>query len=477
VTITSKLKRGGDGSPGRLGVVVSLGYVSVLLAALVSLLVSEVRDQLPPVLDYRVVQVGLLLLVVAFTAYAWERERRIRRLGEEVTLRRVEAARHSAVVETLARVQTERDTVSALLVASADGIVVVDRGRRIERVNPALETLLGRSEAELVGRSCDEVLGCGRAGAPHERPHGCGSCPFSRVLSSGGPLTEHVFEMVAPDGHHVWLSGAYASVPDAAGGIRHAIGSLRDVTRAKEIEQLQQDLVSIASHEIRSPLAAIKGFAATLLVRSDRMTPENRHQFLDGIDQQADRLTTLVDDLLEVQTIDSRRLRIDRSQVDLEALIREVVDHFRSKWGERLISIDASPGLPLVQADRSKMDEVLVNLIDNAVKYSPDGGDIRIGLAPAGPGVVEISVADEGIGIPPEEASRLFRKFHRISTPETADIGGTGLGLYIVKSLVEAHGGRIHLRSLPGVGSTFTVSLPVALPPAGASEPEGGPLR
>jgi two-component system, OmpR family, phosphate regulon sensor histidine kinase PhoR len=442
---------------------VSLGYVAVLLAVLVSLLVSEVRDQLPAVFDYRIVQVGLLLLVIAFTAYAFERERKIRRLADEITAGKVEAARMQATVETLDRVQTERDTFSALLLASADGIVVVDRSRRIERVNPAVQALLARGETDLVGRSCDEVLGCGRGGTAAEPALGCGSCPFSRVLENGVPVTDHVFDLRQPEGRHAWLSGAYAPVRDAAGGIGHVIGALRDVTRTKEIEQLQQDLVSIASHEIRAPLAAIKGFAATLLVRSDRMTPDSRRQFLEGVDQQADRLTALVDDLLEVQSIDSQRLKIDRSEVDLVALTREVVDHFRSKWGDRLISIDATPGLPLVHADRSKMDEVLVNLIDNAVKYSPAGGDIRIALA-KGPGSVEISIEDEGIGIPPEEASLLFRKFHRISSPETADIGGTGLGLYIVKSLVEAHGGRVHLRSNPGVGSIFTVSLPVALP-------------
>ena len=347
--------QGTDGStpapvPARAGVVVGLGVVAVLLATVVALLLSPAREDLPDVagLDYRVVQVGVVLVVAAFSTYVWERERRIRALGEEITVRRVEAARMSAEVVSLQR----------------------------------------------------------------------------------------------------------------------------DMARQREMEQLQRDLVSIVSHEVRGPLAAIKGFSATLLVQSHRMTAEDRHGFLEGIDQQADRLARLVEDLLEVQTIDAGALRIRPSEVDLESLTRGVVTRFSSKWGERRIVMRADPGLPAVPADPARIEEVLANLIDNAVKYSPRGGDVGVALA-HGRRCVEVSVSDAGIGIPADEIPRLFQKFHRIACPETRGIGGSGLGLYIVKGLVEAHGGRICVASRPGEGSTFTFSLPLEAP--GAVQPLSPP--
>ncbi|MGH2813414.1 MAG: sensor histidine kinase, partial [Actinomycetota bacterium] len=158
--------------------------------------------------------------------------------------------------------------------------------------------------------------------------------------------------------------------------------------------------------------------------------------------------------------LDSRRLQMKLEPVDLPSLTLKLVDQFKSKWGTRNIVVDAPAHLPAVPADESRIEEVLVNLIDNAVKYSPQGGNVTVRMNPVD-GHVEVSVEDSGIGIAPEDTAKLFQKFQRIASAETRDIGGTGLGLYIVKGLVEGHGGTVLVQSVPGVGSTFTFTIPV----------------
>lgn len=174
-------------------------------------------------------------------------------------------------------------------------------------------------------------------------------------------------------------------------------------------------------------------------------------------------MNQLVEDLLNVSRIESRRLRLTLTDVDLEAVTRKLVSQFSSKWGHRSILIESDPNVPLIRADHKKIEEVLINLIDNAIKYSPEGGDIKVMFARMEESI-EVAIEDSGLGMAPEDTARLFEKFHRIATRQTRDIGGTGLGLYIVKNLVEAHGGGIIVSSAPGVGSTFTVTLPVRGP-------------
>ncbi|MCA1840784.1 MAG: ATP-binding protein [Actinomycetota bacterium] len=440
----------------RLGIAASMAIVAVVLAAGVALLISGVKDQLPVIagLDYRVLQVGLVVLVLAFAFYTYEREKHVRNIGDALTDQRIESARLGARLDFLADVQTERDTVAALLLASADGILVVDKDRRVNRMNPTLQEISGWSDFRAAGKTCEEVFSC-----KHEGELRCGACPFTKVLASGEPLRDHSFETVRPDGATIWISGAYAPVRDLEGNIALAIGSLRDVTRTKEVEQLQNDFVSIVSHELRGPLTAIKGFVKTLILKSDVLPQETREEFLGTINDQADRLNQLVEDLLNVSRIESRRLKMRMVDNDAAHLVEKLVSQFRAKWGDREILIDADPSLPPLFGDTSKLEEIFINLIDNALKYSPSGGLVRINMWPTKDSV-EISIEDSGIGMAAEDLKTLFQKFHRVSSVETREIGGTGLGLYIVKNLVEAHGGRVFVTSVRGVGTTFTLSFP-----------------
>jgi signal transduction histidine kinase len=442
----------------RTSMVSSLGVIALCLSAAIALMLGAFRKDLSQIagIDYRVLQVALFGLVLAFVAYTYERETRLRRTTQDLMLERADAARLSSELAYLRRIETDRDTIAALLIASADGILVVNPDTETLRMNPALEELTGHREHESHAVQCAEIFGCHRGGDRLT----CGSvCPFRRVIMSGAPLRDHSFQATRDDGSTFWVSGAYAPVRDPDGRIAFAIGSLRDFTRSKEVEQLQHDFVSIVSHELRGPLTAIKGFVKTLIAKGDTLPRETGQEFLETINEQADRLNQLVEDLLNVSHIESRRLKIKLEHVDLASITERLVKQFRTKWGSRDIKIEAEPELPNVRADQSKIEEVLVNLIDNAVKYSPQGGRVRVAMASQN-GEVEVSVEDSGIGITPEDSARLFEKFHRVASPETRDIGGSGLGLYIVKNLVEAHGGRVLVTSAPGVGSTFTFSLP-----------------
>jgi len=163
--------------------------------------------------------------------------------------------------------------------------------------------------------------------------------------------------------------------------------------------------------------------------------------------------------LLQVSRIDAKRVRVEWSEVDVADVLRDLMGQFHSKWGARRVVVDVDRGLPVVRADRQKFEEILINLIDNAIKYSPESTPVRVSARVTGD-ELEIAVADRGFGIAPDDAAELFQKFQRITTPATRDIGGTGLGLYIVKGLVEAHGGRVWVESVPGAGSTFAFTMP-----------------
>lgn len=454
-------KDGGRDRGARVGVITALSIICIALAAAVAMLISGVREELPVIggLDYRVIQIGLVVLVVVFSGYTYERERHYRNLHTALMNEKVEAARMAAELGLLKQVQTERDTVATILLAAADGVMVVDRDRRVERINPALQEMSGWTEYRAKGRYCEDVFGCRVDGRLS-----CGDrCPFSKVFEEAEPLRDHSFQFGATGEDPRWISGAYGPVRDDKGEIVLAVGAFRDITKSKEIEQLQHDFVSIVSHELRGPLTAIKGFIKTLLKKQDRLPPETQQDFLETINQQADRLNQLVEDLLNVSRIESRRLKMTLTDVDLAGMAKMLLADFQTKWGDHQITIEAETGLPAVRADEKKVEEILINLIDNAVKYSPAGGPVKVSMWTSHESV-EVAIEDSGIGMAPEDTMKLFQKFHRIATTETQDIGGTGLGLYIVKSLVEAHGGNIIVTSAPGVGSTFTFSLPLRGP-------------
>jgi two-component system phosphate regulon sensor histidine kinase PhoR len=247
--------------------------------------------------------------------------------------------------------------------------------------------------------------------------------------------------------------------------------AFRDLTEERALEQIRQDLVSTVSHELRTPLAAIYGSALTL-AREDIELEEAMHRkLLEVIVEESTRLADIVNDLLLASQLDADRLELRVEPCDAHAIAAGVLDAARTHLPEGTrVSLDSGEGVPRVAADEGQLRQVLTNLIDNAVKYSPTGGDVHVRVEAAGE-YVRFTVADEGLGIPPAEQSRIFEKFYRLDPDMTGGIGGTGLGLYISRELVRRVHGRIWVEPNGSRGSIFNVEIPAA------SEPSTEPKR
>jgi signal transduction histidine kinase len=218
--------------------------------------------------------------------------------------------------------------------------------------------------------------------------------------------------------------------------------------------------VSVVSHELKTPVALIKGYAETLGREDAEWDRETLREGLGVIGEEADHLTHLIDSLLEASRIQAGGLKLQPTDVNLPRLAEKVVDAYRTQTDVHTFDLDFPPDFPAVWGDPERLREVLTNLVSNAVKYSPDGGIVWVGGRIDRTGVT-VYVADQGIGIPPEEQARIFERFHRVETGPHRHADGTGLGLYLVKAIVEAHGGRVWVESAPDQGSIFMFTLPV----------------
>jgi len=247
---------------------------------------------------------------------------------------------------------------------------------------------------------------------------------------------------------------------------------------SEEIELLNAELLGTVSHELRGPLASIKGYAATLLRHERRLAREERHQFLLAINEASDRLEIIIERLLEISQLETDQLVIERSAVDATHLVGEAIAAAESKialsmtdrftFQLHLQHADGSPShtVPLILADQRRLREVLDNLLENAVKYSPEGGIVKVTVRPVilaqQPKMLEICVCDSGKGIPSDHLERIFDRFHRVDTSLTREVNGLGLGLTICKRIVELHGGVIWAENRPlGEGSAFYMRLPM----------------
>jgi PAS domain S-box-containing protein len=344
-----------------------------------------------------------------------------------------------ANAELYQRVALEKERNDAILANVADGIVAVDREGKVVLWNNRAEQITGVPAAEAIGRTPLEVLG--------------------RDLDAGPPNQPVT---IVRGGDEVFLSVNEAVMRDPAAAVAGRIYAFRDVSTDRFVEHMKSEFVSTVSEQLRRPLTSIYGFAETLLRRDILFGEDERRTFLGYIAAESERLTTIVDALLNVARLDSGDLQVDVAPTDVGGVAREVVGDAEA-WphanGHRFV-VDVPDEPVTAAADPEKLRLVLANLIDNAVKYSPDGGTITV-VARRRRDAVELTVADEGVGIPEAEQQRIFRKFYRAESAAGRE-GGTGLGLFIVEGLVTAMKGRIRVTSTEGEGSTFTVELPVA---------------
>jgi two-component system phosphate regulon sensor histidine kinase PhoR len=235
---------------------------------------------------------------------------------------------------------------------------------------------------------------------------------------------------------------------------------VRDLTAEQELERLRTDFVATASHELRTPVTAVYGAAQTLRQHGSSLSPERQRRLMQMIEQETERLAQITDQMLVVAQSDRGELRLDETECDLVELCRDVVGQERFRHAEQFTMLLVSPTrMDPLRCDGPKLRQVVLNLVENAVKYSPEGGRIQLRVEDGGERV-RVHVTDSGLGIPAGEQERIFEKFYRADAQMTRGIGGSGLGLYISRQIVEQMGGTLSVRSEPGRGSTFTVELP-----------------
>jgi len=366
---------------------------------------------------------------------------------EEIEALQAIAASTSAALsnaELYQRVALERERSVAILANIAEGIVAVDRDGNVVLWNAAAERITGVPAPVALGRPPVDVLQRSLE-TPEETPRGDRLLPIMRGREE------------------VWLSVTEAVMRDPLGAVAGRIFAFRDISGDRLVEQVKSDFVSTVSHELRTPLTSIYGFAETLLRQDVMFGEEERQTFLRYIASESQRLTTIVDTLLSVARLDTGDLQVNLAETDVRDVVGQALEGVRVDNGHQVV-VDL-PDAPLTaQADPEKLRQVFSILVDNALRYSPDGGTVTVGAA-LRQDTVEVSVADEGIGIPQADQEQIFRKFYRGADAELrVGAGGTGLGLFIARGLVTAMGGRIWVASREGEGSRFSFELPVAVP-------------
>lgn len=254
-------------------------------------------------------------------------------------------------------------------------------------------------------------------------------------------------------------------VPFSQDGLKGVIGFFHDVTEEKRVEAIKRDFVANVSHELRTPLASIKGYAETLLDggMEDKDVLKN---FLAIIDRHAGRMTALIEDLLTLSMLESHQIPMKFEPMDIRGMITNVVQGFEKQAKDRGIGLIMDTGetdLPMVMGDKVRMEQVIVNLVDNAIKYT-NNGTVRISAKKVDK-MLQVDLADTGIGIPEKDIPRIFERFYRVDKGRSRELGGTGLGLAIVKHIIQGHNGKIWVSSRPGRGTTFSFILPIAMSP------------
>ncbi len=398
------------------------------------------------------------------------------------------------------------DIYRCLLDHCADGVVISDSNGTILACNQAIAKLVGKDKNSLLGAPLITIIDVDREGQSQEglpgKSDGNAAAAPGAVASASGrgaeasalqaghsPETALLLEPLKNQSKHqndnhtrmapvFGKSGVEQVMPithvaiatEESGKKKAGAGGYLTIVyimQASSVQQAQTDFVSTVSHELRTPLTSIKGFADTILRAGDRLDVSQQRRYVGIIKDQADRLTRLVEDLLAVSRLESKRLQLTIRAIDLQEAVERVHRNLAEKAANHRLHIDIPPGLPPVWADADRLEQILTNLIDNAIKYSPARTTVSVVAktiqleGQTNGELVEFSVTDQGAGIPEEHIPKIFTKFSRLDNPLVRQTEGTGLGLYITRSLVLALGGEITVTSKPG-STTFTVRLPSA---------------
>ncbi|MFN3491187.1 MAG: sensor histidine kinase, partial [Anaerolineales bacterium] len=356
----------------------------------------------------------------------------------------------------LRKEQIEASRSQAILEAVADGVLVTGPDNRITFVNTSSVKILGVDEARLLGSSLDSFAGLASAWTET-------IARWSQDPSSYQQGEMYAEQLTLENGRIILVHLAPVILQNDFLG---TVSIFRDITREVEVDRLKSEFVATVSHELRTPMTAIKGYVDILTMGAAGALNENQMHFLSVVRSNIERLNILVNDLLDISRIESGRVTLNTCPVNLYEIAEEVVSETlrRSQTENKpmALSVDAPKNLPPVIGDKDRLRQILSNLVNNAYNYTPENGTIHVNIHQQN-GELQVDVQDNGIGIKPEDQPRLFERFYRGEHPLVLATPGTGLGLPIVRQLVEMHKGRMWMQStgIPGEGSTFSFTLPV----------------
>ena len=347
------------------------------------------------------------------------------------------------------RFREGESSVQAVFGAMLDGLVVVDDQRRVRMMNRESRRMFGLEQAE-PGEPLLEVI-----------RHASIDRLVAEAIRARQPRRESIQMSRGPsEGREMEVSAV--PLGENSTLMEGAVVLFHDVTQLRQVEEIRRDFVANVSHELRTPLSIFRGYLETLL-DDPQQSPAELRRILEVMERHSDRLHALVEDVLSLARLESPATELDVSEISLPEFLREILRDWEKRFEARQLKsqLDFAENLPLLNADESRLQEVIYNLLDNAVKYSPSGGQISLQAAVRGDRV-RISVADQGIGIREADLPRIFERFYRADKARSRELGGTGLGLSIVKHIAQLHGGTVEAESAPGKGTTISVLLPVA---------------
>jgi PAS domain S-box-containing protein len=349
--------------------------------------------------------------------------------------------------------ETAHNLLNAILNSVTAGLIVVNPDDMILMVNPAAEVFLGLKASEMVGVPVAEIIvdpefleRVRLALAGIEK-----SAPIQLTLDNIPEVKQRFLQIIV------------ASMKETPGDVLGAVAILHDVTREHEINQMKDEFISTAAHELRTPMTSILGYTELMLEQIEQFEIDQLKEFLQIIFDRSTALSQIVSDMLDLSRVQSGRLvSLEQVSGDLVDLVRQILPSYKYNDNQCKVLVDAEEELPLILFDPYKITQVFDNLISNAIKYSPDGGVIKVALKTTFDEIV-VTVEDQGLGMSPEQQEKVFDKFYRADSSNTA-ISGLGLGMSLVKSIIEVHGGRIWVKSEEGVGTVVHFTLPRVLP-------------